>query len=78
VLLYLLDRVEDELAEPFLADGPVIALDIGILLRLAGLDVEDADPALCRPGLQRGADIFGAVVDAYAVSVRSARPCGLP
>jgi hypothetical protein len=34
VFLDLLDRVEDELAEPLLPDGPVVALNIGILLRL--------------------------------------------
>jgi len=61
VFLDLLDRVEDELAEPFLADRPVVALYISVLLRLAGLDVEDPDASLCGPGLQRGADIFGAV-----------------
>jgi len=66
VPLYLLDGVEDELSEPLLTNRPVVALDVGILLGLAGLDVEDADTALLRLGLQLATDIFRPIVDAYA------------
>ena len=34
------------LVKPFLSNGSVVALDIGVLLRLAGLDVLDLDAAL--------------------------------
>lgn len=40
----LLDRLEAILSEPVGANGPVVTLDIGVLLGLAGLDVGDADP----------------------------------
>ena len=58
VFLDLLDRIEDEPSWPFLPNGPILALDIGILLRLARLDAEDANAALCCPGLQLATDIF--------------------
>jgi hypothetical protein len=37
VILHLADGCEVVLAQPFVADGPVVAFDIGILLRLARL-----------------------------------------
>ena len=42
---------------------PVVALDISVLLRLAGLDVLDGDLPLLGPFYQLAADIFRAVVD---------------
>jgi hypothetical protein len=42
-VLSLFDAVDDVLVEPFLPDGAVIALDVGILLRLTGLDVCQGD-----------------------------------
>jgi hypothetical protein len=62
VILHLLDCVPDELAEPFLADRPIVAFDIGVLLWLAGLDIEQANAALLRPGLQFPADVFRTVL----------------
>lgn len=76
MLFDLLDRVEDDLTLRLLAGRPKVTLDIGLVtalepvaggfavLRLAALDAEDPDTALCRPGLQRGADVFGVIVDA--------------
>lgn len=46
-----------------MADRPVVALDVGVLLRLAGLDVGQRNALLLGPGHQRGIDVFGAVVD---------------
>lgn len=44
-------------------DRPVVAFDICVLLRLAGLDVLNTDPTLCSPGDQLAADIFRTVVN---------------
>jgi hypothetical protein len=62
VILDLLDCVPDELAKPFLADSPIVAFDIGVLLWLARLDIEQVNAALLRPGLQFSADVFRTVV----------------
>ena len=58
MILDLLDCVPDELAEPFPADRPIVAFDIGVLLWLAGLDIGQPNAALMRPGLQFPADVF--------------------
>ena len=42
MILRLLDVFNDVLIQPFLPDGAVVALDIGVLLGLAGLDMQDA------------------------------------
>ena len=55
-LLHLLDALEQVLAEPVVAHSAVVALDIGVLLRLAGLDVFDTDTVLPRPGHEGAAD----------------------
>lgn len=60
MILHFLDGVEDETAQPFVPDRPVVALDIGVLLWFTRLDVGDGDVALLGPGQQRAADIFGA------------------
>jgi hypothetical protein len=38
VILRLLDAFDDVLIQPLMPDRSVVALDVGILLRLAGLD----------------------------------------
>ena len=38
-MLGLLDTVDDILVKPFMPDRAVVALDVGVLLRLARLDV---------------------------------------
>jgi hypothetical protein len=48
-VLSLLDGFDDVLVPPFLPDSPVVALDIGVLLRLAGLAVQDDDDPFLSP-----------------------------
>jgi hypothetical protein len=60
-VLGLLDGFGDVLVEPLMPDGAVVALDIGVLLRLAGLDVLDGDFPLFGPFHQLAADLFRAV-----------------
>lgn len=63
-VLYLVDRVEEGSREPGIAYGSVIALNVGVLLRLARLDVLDADTLLLRPGKQSATDVFRPVIAA--------------
>ena len=58
-----LDAFDDVLIQPFMPDGAVVALDIGVLLGLSGLDVLDGNPMFRRPFHQLFADVFRAVVD---------------
>ena len=44
-------------------DGAVVALDVGILLRLAGLDVLDGNPLFISPFQQLFADVFRTIVN---------------
>ena len=44
-------------------DRPAIALDIGVLLGLAGPDVGQGDALHFSPGHQRGTDVFRAIVE---------------
>jgi len=46
-------------------DDAVVAFDIGVLLRLAGLDVLDGNSMFRRPFHRLFTDVFGAVVDTY-------------
>jgi hypothetical protein len=62
-----LDCFDDVLVEPFIPNSSVIALDIGILLRLARLDILERDVALFSPFQELTIDIFRAVVDSYAL-----------
>ena len=50
--------------QPFVADGAVIALDIGILLRFVWLDVFEFDALGLCPGLKRLTDLFRLIVHA--------------
>ena len=63
VILCLLDGFDDVLVEPFVPDGAVVSLDVGVLLRLAWLDVLDRNPMFFSPFSQGFADVFGAIVD---------------
>jgi hypothetical protein len=38
------------MAEPVVADRPVVAFDVGVLLRVAGLDVIQPDTSALGPG----------------------------
>ncbi len=53
-----------------MADGTVIACYVGVLLRFAGLDLLQTDSTSRGPYLQRGTDIFRAIV--YPDAQRSA------
>jgi hypothetical protein len=64
------DRFKQVMGKPVVAHGPVVALDICILLWLPWLDEIDANAALLRPCQGDGADVVGTVVAAIA--------CGQP
>ena len=53
----------DVLIQPLMPNRPVVALDISILLGLAGLDVLDRNTMLLSPFPQRFTDVFRAIVD---------------
>ena len=46
-------------------DGAVVSLDTGVLLGLAGLDMQDGNPMFLVPDQQLATDVFRAVVDPY-------------
>ena len=69
MVLCLLDGFDDVLVEPFMPDGAVVALDIGVLLWLAGLDVLERDAAFLGPDQQLAADVFRAIVDSYGAGL---------
>ncbi len=62
LILYLIDRIEQLLRQPVIANGSIETLDISILLRLSGLNVFDSDPVFAGPSLHRAADILWAVI----------------
>lgn len=62
LVLCLLYGFKDVLSQPFAANRAVIALDIGVLLRLAGLDVFYPDIVLLSPFHELSTDIFRSVV----------------
>jgi len=64
-MLGLLDAFDDILVEPFVPDGAVVALDVGVLLGLTGLDVLDGYSQFLGPDQQLSTDVFRAVVDPY-------------
>lgn len=69
----LLDIVEQVAGKPSVANGPVVALDVGVLLRIFWLDVKQCNALLFGRRLQRPADVLRAVVtpcrDRLAVSL---------
>jgi len=50
------------MGEPIVANGPVVTLDVSILLRLAGLDEINADPVPSSPGQRHRADVLRTVI----------------
>ena len=64
-VLGLLDGFDDVLVQPFVPDGAVVALDVGVLLWLSGLDALDGNPLFVGPDQQLATDVFRAVVDPY-------------
>ena len=63
----LIEIAPKVLRQPFISDCPIESLDIGILLRLAGLDVLELNPRLFSPAGDRPADIFLSVVTSNRV-----------
>jgi hypothetical protein len=63
LVLHLLDRREHVLIQPFALDRPVVAFDIGVMLRVALLDVLDCNATIFGPSQQLPAALFRAVVD---------------
>ena len=64
IVLHLLNRLEEVVAEPVVAYRPVVAFDIGILLRVTGLDVIKPDALAFGSGDKDPADVLRAVVTA--------------
>lgn len=62
VELDLLDVLKQVLAKPIVSHRPVVALDVCVLLGLAGLDVLELYTFLLGPDLQPVADVLRAVV----------------
>jgi len=67
LVLRLLNRFKDILAQPFATDGAIVTLDISILLGLAWLDVFKPNAVFLSPRHQGAADIFWAVIDTYGL-----------
>jgi hypothetical protein len=63
VVLCLFDSFDDVLVQQLMPNRPVVALDISVLLGLAGLDVLDGNRMFLRSFSQRFVDIFGTVVE---------------
>ena len=65
----LLDGLKDILAQPFTANCAIVALDIGVLLRLTGLYVLNGDATFLGPDQLLATDVFRAVVDPYCAGL---------
>jgi len=63
LFLGLLDGFKDVFLQPFVADGAVVALDIGILLGLSRLDILDVDASFLSSYLKFAANVFRAIAD---------------
>jgi hypothetical protein len=63
VFLGLLYTFDDVLVKPFMPDGSVIALNVGILLGFARLDILNADMMFFCPSQQFTAYILRVIID---------------
>ena len=61
MLLHLFDAIEVIPPKPFRPTSSVVALEIGVLLWLSGLDVDQTDLCFLCPRLELSADIFSAI-----------------
>ena len=61
MILSAFDRVEVVSPEPLCPDGSIVALYICVLLKLAGLNVDQSDSGALGPVLQPLTDVFRAV-----------------
>src|SRR3546814_3119049 len=64
--LNLLQTAKQVLSQPIIAYGSVVALDVGVLLRIAWLGMNQRDAPLGGPIQQSLADVLGTVVAADA------------
>ena len=62
IVLNLLNGFEQVMVKPVVANGSVVAFDIGVLLRIAGLDVLKPDTSAFGPGDEGSADVLRAVI----------------
>jgi len=60
-----LDAFDDVLVEPFMPNRAVVALDVGVLLWLSGLDALDSISLFLIPYQQLATDVLRSVVDLY-------------
>ena len=58
-----LDAFDDVLFQPFMPNRAVVAFDVGVLLGLPRLDVQDSNPMFFVPYQQLATDVLRAVVD---------------
>lgn len=65
LFLCLLYRFKGVLSQPFATNYAIIALDVGILLWLAMLNLFDVNAPFLRPGHQLTADVLRAIVQTY-------------
>ena len=70
IALHLFNRFEQVVTEPVVADRPVVAFDVGILLRVARLDVIQPDAFAFSPG-DEGALMYSGLLSLLMT-------CGLP
>lgn len=61
----LIQRIEQVLAQPVVAYGAVVTLDMRVLLRITGLDKLDVDAVLFCPGFQCKTDVLRVIVTTY-------------
>ncbi len=61
MILCLLDAIDDLLIEPIMPDCAVVALDLGVLLWLAGLDFQNGDAPFLGLSWKLPTDVFQAV-----------------
>lgn len=64
---YFLERLKHVGIQDLMAEGAIEAFDVGILIRLAGLDVVKVHSLVSASGGQHVGQILGAVIDADRV-----------
>ena len=66
-MLCLFDAFYNVLIQPFVPNRSVIALNIGILLRFARLDMLDCDVAFFSPFQELATDVFRSIINPNAL-----------
>ena len=66
-VLDLVERFKQMVGEPVITYGPVIALDVSVLLGLTWLDEIDTDSALCSLSQRHRTDLFRTIIAADGV-----------